>query len=449
MFDPTRLRPYQAEGVVRFTEAAGRRLILNYGTAAGKTLTAIACTQAVNAKRVLVVCPAKARPTWLREFKKWANIDAAAILYGRTRKLSKPQAAKRDASYAADVQVVSYDLLHNLSVDAHDVVLLDEMHAVGQPLSKQSKVMRAYFKANPNVAALGLTATLIPTEVRQVWHPIDLFWPGFYGQPQKTGAESWKFLDRFTNRIVSEYGTAHKGARLENLTELRALLSDKVHSVMEKDYARFLPPLNAEVWYLDEALGPVEVAQSWMESMPPETTHAAVICYKRDTAQALYTNLETDREVYLVDGSMVPEKRQAVLDQVRSRPRALLIATSESVKEAVSLSFAKQALILEWRTSPGVAEQLLGRFPRPDSQDLAPTYVQYAAMPGDESRAEQLTERIAAVREVMATGQKSEVLERIFQPRAETEDSIEQDWLEMLRGRRTDPAEWKESEDDD
>ena len=443
-------RPYQIDAVRWFLARPDRRGIFAHATSAGKTLEAIDVSQALGASRILIVAPAVARPVWVREFQKWGAGEARPIIYGRGRTsgLSKAKTASRDAAYAANIQVVSYKLLKEMDADARDLVIFDEIHALRDPVSQQSRIAKAYLRRHSGIPVLGLSATLIPTEVKQLWNPLDTFWPHQWGRAQANGGISWDFQGRYCGREENEYGVQYRGAKDEAaLAALAARLAPYIHRVTDRDVGPYLPPLHAEPLYVDEKRTDVDIAAEWYESAAADDAGVlAVIAYTRETAWAIAAKLDTE---YVVTGEMSPEKRQSVLDAARalSAP-AVLVCTSEAVRESVSLSFCKRALVLQWRTSPAQAIQLMGRFPRQDAESNRPCFIQYVVLPGDESRAEVLHERIAAIQVLMKADRKGEQLQEIFAPRPLTEERLEDMFAQMMGTMRLD-AEWNEGGDDE
>ncbi len=440
------LRPYQQAALDRWKAIKPKRLILAHATSAGKTLTAVRCAEAIGAKRVLVVVPAVGRPTWVNEFAKWSTYQPQPIIYGRARSgLSKAKVAARDAAYAAEVQVVSYTLLKEIDNAPRDIIILDEIHALRDPLSKQSKIVRAYFKAHPNTPALGLSATPIPTEVRQVWNILDTFWPRQFGAPAANGGVSWAFQSAYCFKEENEYGVRYVGSKSpEALATLASKLTPFLHRVTDAEVAPYLPPLHAEPLYLDEQREVTSLAAEWADMVGPDAGCRAVICFNRESAHAIAEKVGTP---FLVTGEATPEARQRILDRAKETPGSILVATSESVRESISLSFCKRALILQWRTSPAQAIQLMGRFPRQDADITKPCYIQYAVLPGDEARAEVLTARIADINALMKADKKSEKLTEIFSPRVLTEERLQGMFDSMFSVVVSDGSDWEVDDD--
>ncbi len=436
------LRPYQQAALDRWEAIQPKRLILAHATSAGKSLTAVRCAEALGARRVLVVVPAMGRPTWIKEMQKWSAYAPHPIIHGRARSgLSKAKVAARDAAYGADVQVVSYTLLKEIDNAPRDILVFDEVHALRDPLSKQSKIVRAYLKAHPRTPALALSATPIPTEVKQLWNLLDTFWPRQFGAPAANGGISWAFQSAYCYREENEYGVRYSGSKSPAaLAELGARIAPFIHRVTDAEVAPYLPPLHAEPLYLDEAREIPALAADWLDMVDGEPGCRAILCFNRETAYSIAEKVGTS---YLVTGEMPAEARARILEAASQDPTSVLVATSESVRESVSLSFAKRAIIFQWRTSPASAIQLMGRFPRQDADISKPCYIQYAVLPGDEARAEVLTSRIRDIQALMKADKKSERLVELFSPRPMTESRLDAMFQDMFSVVVSDGTDWE------
>ncbi len=121
------------------------------------------------------------------------------------------------------------------------------------------------------------------------------------------------------------------------------------------------------------------------------------------------------------------------------------MATSEAIRESISLSFCKRVLVFEWRTSPAQALQLMGRFARQDADVSQKIHVQYVVRPGEETRAEILVSRIRDINQLFGTGHKNELLGTVFQPRPQTEEYLENMFAAMMSTVR-DTKEWEDED---
>ena len=134
------LLPYQIEGVnflvAKKTDHANAGLFDDMGL--GKTAQAIRGADALNIKRILVVCPAVARINWQREVLNWQTV---------TRTTYVIKNVKADIPLEADVVIVSYDMLANLALRTKvldlefDLLIIDEAHALKNRTALRTKAV--------------------------------------------------------------------------------------------------------------------------------------------------------------------------------------------------------------------------------------------------------------------------------------------------------------------
>ena len=119
-------RPYQLAGAEYIT--ARRNGLLGDEMGLGKTAQAIMVSNAIEARRTLVVCPASLRLNWEREIWAWSTTENVL-----TYPILK---AKDGVSTQAHYVIISYDLLRNAGILAAlmdlrwDHMILDEAHAL-------------------------------------------------------------------------------------------------------------------------------------------------------------------------------------------------------------------------------------------------------------------------------------------------------------------------------
>ena len=427
------LRPYQAAAVDAFLARPDKRLILAHSVGAGKTLTAIACGEAIKAQHILVVAPALARFVWVQEFAKWGKRVAHGIRYGRRNKhLSRAHAQMQHDAFHADIQVVSYKLLSEIRATKRDLVIFDEVHALRNPLSQQSRMAKAYMRAFPDTPCLALSATPMPTEIYNIWNVIDTLFPNALGPPTSTGAVSFAFREFYMQKEITEYGTRYFGAKEETLPRLKKSLDKFMHRATEADFAQYLPPLVAKTLYVDDDMRKaLNIVQYWTsELVASGREHLAFVCFLRKSALDAY-NLLThftwmdQYEIVLITGDTPPDERAKMLAKARRQPKCMIIATCESIRESISLSFVKDVLISEWRSSPAQATQLLGRFARADSLNQGVTHVTYVVNPEEQERAVLLQERLEAISRLLTADSKGETLQAVFSPEPMTEERMD------------------------
>ncbi len=177
----------------------------------GKTAQGIGVANAMEAKRVLVVCPASIRLAWQREIRAWSTLPRVSTY----PVLKSADGINPHVNYT----VISYDLLRNLGIhDAlcaidWDLLILDEAHYLK---TLDATRTRAVFGGGMDVFALqwlaqntrkiiGLTGTPLPNRPRECytlaramcWEAIDFMSadafsnrfnpPGMRGIPEMKG----------------------------------------------------------------------------------------------------------------------------------------------------------------------------------------------------------------------------------------------------------------------
>ncbi len=459
------LYPAQQEGVRRVLEASGRRYILAYGTGCGKTATALSAIdqflerEARGNPRVLVVCPAMVRRHWAREAGRWLGVMAHPVEYGRERRLSKTAAAHRDRAYRARWQVVSYDLLGQLPREGYDAIVLDELHHLAHWQSRQSGLARALVGGNPDALVVGLTATLIPTEVKQLWHPLALmFGTKAWGRLPRVGDCSWDFAKTYCRIETTPYGKRVHGARDDAMPELQRRLAEVSHRVVREDICADMPPLNVQMLDIagtslsHDVAGPGAVGKAavqWVGELPSDITHAVVLTYHRKLAQHIAAELGAREpgSVLYIDGTLSTAQRSVVLRHAEARERCILVATSESIREGVRLMWAQKVLMAEWRQSPVMVIQVLGRF-----QSVGDTRRPQVDVLTDESlygAANTLIERTTAINAVLRAGKVENVVESVFRARDLTDERLTELTATMFATHRPRDVAWQEDNDDD
>lgn len=141
----------------------------------GKTPTAICFANEINAKRVLVICPASIRLQWVKKIREWTTLKwpytVHSILVGRHGVHPK-----------AEWTVVSYDLARTeaigkaLAKGTYDLLILDEAHYLKTVDSRRTRAVfgggnERLFEAFASRAnrILALTGTPLPNRPREAY----------------------------------------------------------------------------------------------------------------------------------------------------------------------------------------------------------------------------------------------------------------------------------------
>lgn len=426
------LRPYQLAAVEKFLSRPGpRRLFLAHKMRGGKTYTSMGVLRQVMPERALFIVPAMVRPTWTRLLTEhFPERTVAAIIEGRMADGSKPALARRAAAYAAQWQVTSYDLAGEVAAEGWDFILFDEVHNLRSPKSQQTKRARVLLWANPEVEALGLSGTLIPNEAKQLWPPLDAFFPGEWGAPKpKTGDGSWQFEGKYCIKEVTAHGTIYRGLRPDKAQQLRTDLAPYVHEATEADFAQYIPRLSIEPLYVTkQPRDKAKFALEWVRDVVTPDVSFGVFTHLRETAHeiaAAMANKFPKVPVYLFTGADSPEKRDKLLVASRTG-RAIIVGTTHSLREGISLEHLPHALVLEWVTELVQVLQFLPRFtPTSGDPSAIPPRVDFVIGPNDESRLAVLRERVGAANAVFTVGRAEAALEALSAPKGMSDAEFE------------------------
>lgn len=358
------------------TLAQPRRLWVTDETGLGKSVTAIAAAQAMGAQRVLIITKGMVRPAWLERLQEWwPGKPVGSITMGRDRKnLSKPAQARLLEAYAAPIQVVSYDLLKHVDLTGWDLIVLDEMHELVCYRSDTSQRLRNIFNYCPQAAKIGLTATLLSAEPKNVWNLLQMFWPEQWGKPLESGDPPWSFQRKYCERYENEYGVLYRGLNPKHA----ALFSQKIRAVsvrtLRSEVADLLPPIDCAPLLVEagNTKGDQTIALDWCDTASRESTHISIFAYYRESAAELVQMLQSlprysDVAVRLITGAHTPEQRHKELQALRDSPRAILVGTMDSLGTGITLTAFQQYLLTEIPTTANKLVQVIGRFSRLDS----------------------------------------------------------------------------------
>jgi superfamily II DNA or RNA helicase len=375
------LYSFQQQGIDDILKAKERdnRWILNFETGLGKSATSLTALRHLNAKRILIVCPAIVRMSWRREIAKWwleRTPDVGIISYGRSRKLSKKQSASREHSYTQPIQIVSYNLLREVSLENFDAIVIDEIHKIAHPTSSQSKAVRDAIRACPRAMVLGLTATLMPNHIGDVWNPLDTLWPGRFGTQKNTLKKCFKFLKRYTNMVHNGYGYQSTGVNTLHAKELEHRLTFVSSRATKAQVAHLLPPFIVTPLYFNPSelaskdAPEISGALQWHES--GETSHTCIFTHRKATAFAIAERIAKKGElVFHVDGETQSDSRLSKIDSWRTHG-GTFVATMHSCGIGINgLERAERVLFAELYHRPETVLQALGRFSRLSSESAA------------------------------------------------------------------------------
>lgn len=424
------LYPFQRECIERIKGAPWNRWICALGTGLGKSATAIAACQELKYNSILIVTKASVRRQWRDQFNKWwsGHPEVGVIEYGIKRHagLSKRKAAERDAAYSAPIQIVSYALLQEVRGDSWDCVIIDEMHLLQNAGTQCTRVLRRILDKHVGKAIIGLTATLIPNDVSNLWAPLDCIWPGRYGKTSNPKQIPWKFGNRYSERVEKwnpdtgeYYGGIWQGLNKANYDELAYRLRQVSTQVTKQEVAHLLPPITIDLLRLPASKGFLTLAD-WRKNNAAVKlpTLVELVCtseaqgsicvgvYLRETVDAIVQALQDagcKRTVTKVTGEETPQKRNETIAKA-VQEKHVLVCTMHSMGTGIdSLANCSSVFVAELYDRPADVMQFFGRFHRLSTKE--PVFIQILAVEGtkDEKIAMHLKEKEENISRLLKT----------------------------------------------
>lgn len=222
------LFPYQKTGAQWLTTKQFALLADEMGL--GKSAQVITACSAIDARKILVICPAHLRLNWASEWSMWSDTDVSLH--------PKPVFTPKDALTTTNGLICSYNLTTNkkistyLSSIAWDVVILDEAHYLKNRKSQRSEsVLGDIIRGAKKVWAL--TGTPTPNNASELYPLLSAF-KVFEG-------DFWKFVRRYCTFVETVYGTKITGSR--NVDELRSLIGPITLRRKKEEVLKDLPKI--------------------------------------------------------------------------------------------------------------------------------------------------------------------------------------------------------------
>lgn len=364
----------------------------------GKTATAIRALDEIEAKSVLVLCPAVACVNWSREF-------------------------DRFSSYQRDTEIVSYGSLHKIDPEKRwDALILDESHYLKSTDSKRSKlVLGSAGLVHRAKVIWALSGTPAPNNASELWPIMYTFGatPLLYGD----------FVEKYcTHRLVSGKHFQITGTKVHMIPELRALLkpillretaqsvglelppithetvvvkSGKVgiptenESILnrlerERDLLKqFLSTRNEDLSTIGDSISTlrrisglrkispvVEMVKGELESNAYRKI--AIFAHHREVIEEVCKGLSSFGSVHVYGGTKTHE-RQSAIDSFQKDPSTRVFGGSiQAAGTAITLTEATQVLFIEYDWVPGNNAQVIKRASRIGSRH--PLHVRFVSL---------------------------------------------------------------------
>lgn len=357
----------------------------------GKTICALTIGVQTESK-MLIICPAYLRFTWLNEIKKWFP-HLKAEIYSTKKHIKRP--------IDLDVVIVSYGIIEHCEClfEWADLVIADEAHNLKSMQAKRTEAFHRLVYENNIKRLLLLTGTPILNRVYEFYSLIALcnYNPKCQGSNFLKRFKSYVvFADHFSHR--REFQMMVKNRRIKvvnwdgfkNVEELKTILNGIYIKFKAKDVLQDLPDKiykdvlinNSEDKELLEAFELMQ-SQDGMDRVQPTIKAlnalskvpftieyvkdlleggVKVLVYSdhREAAKALAIGLG----VKAITGAMPTTERQALADSFQNGPSNVLVATIGSFSTGITLTAANQMVINDVSWSPGCMSQMEGRIHR-------------------------------------------------------------------------------------
>jgi len=251
--------PFQRAGIA-YAEARPATLIGDE-MGLGKTIQVLGLYNLLNARAMLVICPASLRLNWAIEAQRW-------IVTPRTFAVVTTSATKKAVAHwaqiglkltrifptDADIVIINYDIVSRYLADIHarhwDILCVDECHYLKSPDAKRTKAILGS-TGKRNTAApiqadrrLFLTGTPIVNRPKELYTLLRAFdpvrWKSFF-----------TFAQRYCNAKHTAFGWDFSGA--SNLAELQTILRENyMVRRLKKDVLTDLPAKRRQILAIPE-----------------------------------------------------------------------------------------------------------------------------------------------------------------------------------------------------
>lgn len=426
------LYPFQLDAVEKLK--TGNHL-LAFEPGLGKTPTSItAATQLLGTSPtsyVLIVCPAMTRVNWREEWIRWGAFEShhiGLLHMGKRKNMSTKKLEEWHDNIGRRVTVTSYKLLDkflDVFPNRFNIVILDEIHHIKNHESGIFKTVNKLLDNHTPDYVWGLSGTLIPNEVKDLYGPLKTLFPRLFPR-------YWDFAGKYCRLEKNEYGTAVVGANMENLPQLKKLLVPLSTRRTRAEVAEFLPRLQLIPIYLDQGLDRLQALQEWLDDAPRPSI---VLTHTRAQAHQL-AELYGRPLKFVVTGEQDVQTRLRLIDNA-AKMRAIVFATMHSVEEGINnLANYGSAIFFDLYWRPKTMVQVIGRFSRLNSATDRNAQVHMFVRKNtvDERIAATLTERIDAMNHLFKAGQGEQAFADSLEYFGRTEEQFKEDLLKSFGG---------------
>lgn len=439
---PKDLRDYQKKFIELAVHEKSR--FNNFEMGLGKSRTAIEVMKFLDSSTTLIVCPANVKLTWGDEFKKWWPEKPLNILD-----------TSKDVFHPG-VNICSYEIFERKFEDlSHlDSLILDEAHYIKSGKSKRSKAVKELCEQFPRMIKLALTGTPICDQPIDLFHQLDTFWPGRFGN-------FFKFREAYCDKEENKYagsGYTYFGINQERAEELRQRVEFVSSRVTRQQVAHLLPAYDVQLHKIrpKKRLNYKEFLAKVYDTMRDHTnkldssilensdlkikeaveitldaftnvSHVCVLTHYVATAEKIAAGLQqSDAPVTLITGNVPTGTRHRKIAEARAASKSILVATMHCVVEGIDLTKFTEAIFAELYWQPKTMLQTLGRFSRLNSKEASRSRLLVLEGSLDEAIASTLMAKIKAQNSIIKAGSNEKHLQSALEIEMSDEEFLEQ-----------------------
>ncbi len=439
--------PFQIEGA-RFL-AARKAALLADEMGVGKTMQAVLACDFVQARKIVVVCPAIARPTWAREFKQWQTMPRRVCV------AESPSKRVPDT----DVLIVSYefvtaDILARV-MGEKDVLIIDEAHYLANWKSKRTQFVLGKDGARARAKHVWcLSGTPMRSDPSSLWPMLYSLAPELI-EKRNGGPYGYEaFVDRYCKGYYRDFRFVITGGK--NLEELAARIkpfylrrraddvvqlppiffSDFELDIPERALPGFVLKASTEPADDDEiirearAFGDLGDQASWREKLGAVKAGAVVKALREELASGqvgkivvfawhesaldIIENGLREFGVARIDGNTSPAAKSAAERVFQTDPACRVLAGNiMAAGVAVTLTAAHHVFFVEWDWTPLNNAQAALRTRRIGQKETS--FVRFAVTrdPMDRRVTAALRRKTAAIAETFGEGVETSIDRRV------------------------------------
>jgi len=206
----------------------------------GKTPETLAVIEKNGYQCPLILCPNSLRLEWKRQIDEWVGEGNTAVC--TTDSYTKLGPIIYSFKEGKKYKVLNYEALRNdanlelLKLIPFDIIVMDEIHRLRNPKTKQVKGAWTFLKDHPDAKLLGLSGSPIMNYPNDLYVPLSIVDPEVYPRDLK----SWRyFMYKYCLWSDGRYGAYIYGTR--HMDSLRQETSKYIIRRTKKEVLPFLP----------------------------------------------------------------------------------------------------------------------------------------------------------------------------------------------------------------